>query len=412
MKLSKLFTRTARENPKDEASVNAQLLERGGFIYKNSAGVYTFLPLGWRVIEKIARIIREEMNKIGGVEMLMPALVEKKYLDATKRWDVGIGFEAKGKEEKKAGFVLGWTHEEVLTEIASKFVSSYKDLPFAAYQIQTKFRNEPRAKSGLLRGREFMMKDLYSFHDSEEDLWKYYDEVKEAYLRIFHRCGLEAIYTVAAGGDFTVSNTHEFQVVAAVGEDTIFVCEKCGYAENAEISNLKTGDACPKCGGEMIEKKTIEVGNIFPLGTKYSNAFNLQFVNEAGKKDYVVMGSYGIGLGRVMGAVVEVYHDEEGVIWPESVAPFKIHLIALEGAEKEADDIYEKILHGGGEILYDDCNDKTAGEKFADADLIGCPLRVVVSGKTLQEKSVEVKMRQEKSAKLLPLTKVLDLLQY
>jgi len=433
MRLSKLFTKTVRENPKDETSVNAQLLERGGFIYKNSAGVYTFLPLGWRVIEKIAHIIREEMNKIGGVEMLMPALVEKKYLDATKRWDVEIGFEVKGKEEKKAGFVLGWTHEEVLTEIASKFVNSYKDLPFAAYQIQTKFRNEPRAKSGLLRGREFMMKDLYSFHASEDDLWKYYDEVKEAYLRVFHRCGLEAVYTVAAGGDFTVSNTHEFQVVAAVGEDTIFVCEKCGYAENSEISNLKTGDACPKCpvlrslalpseassegrgeggGGEMIEKKTIEVGNIFPLGTKYSKAFNLQFVNESGKKDYVVMGSYGIGLGRVMGAVVEVHHDEDGIIWPESVAPFKIHLIALEGAEKEADEVYEKILHGGGEILYDDRNDKTAGEKFADADLIGCPVRLVVSGKTLQEKSVEVKSRQEKSAKLLPLTKVLDLLKY
>ena len=344
--------------------------------------------------------------------MLMPALVEKRYLDATKRWDVEIGFEAKGKEEKEAGFVLGWTHEEVLTEIASKFVSSYKDLPFAAYQIQTKFRNEPRAKSGLLRGREFMMKDLYSFHESEEDLWKYYDEVKEAYLRIFHRCGLEAVYTVAAGGDFTVSNTHEFQVVAAVGEDTIFICEKCGYAENSEISNLKIGDACPKCGGEMIEKKAIEVGNIFPLGTKYSEAFNLQFVNGSGKKDYVVMGSYGIGLGRVMGAVVEVHHDEDGIIWPESVAPFKIHLIVLEGAEKEADDVYEKILHGGGEILYDDRDDKTAGEKFADADLIGCPLRVVVSGKTLQEKSVEVKRRQEKSVKLLPLTKVLDLLEY
>ncbi len=419
MRLSQLFTRTARENPKDETSVNAQLLERGGFIYKNSAGIYTFLPLGWRVIEKIAHIIREEMNKIGGVEMLMPALVEKKYLDATKRWDIKIGFEVKGKEEKKAGFVLGWTHEEVLTEIASKFVSSYKDLPFSAYQIQTKFRNEPRAKSGLLRGREFMMKDLYSFHESEEDLWRYYDEVKEAYLRIFHRCGLEVIYTVAAGGDFTVGNTHEFQVLAAVGEDTIFICEKCGYAENLEISNLKTGDACPtrlpdgqECGGEMIEKKAIEVGNIFPLGTKYSKAFNLQFVNESGKKDYVVMGSYGIGLGRVMGAIVEIYNDENGIIWPESVVPFKIHLIALVGAEKEADEIYEKILHGGGEILYDDRDDRTAGEKFADADLIGCPVRLVVSEKTLQEKSVEVKLRQERDVKLLPLTKVSDLLKY
>lgn len=411
MRLSQLFTKTAKENPRDEISTNAQLLERGGFVYKNSAGVYTFLPLGWRVIGKIAAIIREEMNKIGGAEMLMPALVEKKYLDATKRWDVEIGFEVRGKKEKKAGFVLGWTHEEVLAEIASKFVSSYKDLPFAAYQIQTKFRNEPRAKSGLLRGREFIMKDLYSFHSSEEDLWKYYEEVKEAYLKIFHRCGLETIYTVAAGGDFTVSNTHEFQVLAAVGEDTIFICEKCGYAENLEVSHLKTGDACPRCGGEMVEKRAIEVGNIFPLGTKYSKAFGLQFVNENGKKDYVVMGSYGIGLGRLMGAVVEVHHDEKGIIWPESLAPFRVHLVALDGKKSKADDVYEELLHNGVEVLYDDREEKTAGEKFADADLIGCPVRLVVSERTLREKSIEVKSRREKTEKLLPLTKILDLLK-
>ncbi len=408
MRLSQLFTKTAKENPKDEISVNAQLLERGGFVYKNSAGVYTFLPLGWRVIEKIAAIIREEMNKIGGVEMLMPALVEKRYLDATKRWDVEIGFEARGKEEKKAGFVLGWTHEEIITEIASKFISSYRDLPFAVYQIQTKFRNEPRAKSGLLRGREFMMKDLYSFHAGEDDLWKYYEKVKEAYLGIFHRCGLETVYTVAAGGDFTVSNTHEFQVLAAVGEDTIFICEKCGYAENLEVSNLRTGDACPKCGGEMIEKKSIEVGNIFPLGTKYSKAFNLQFVNESGKKDYVVMGSYGIGLGRVMGAAVEVHHDENGIIWPESLAPFKFYLIALDGVQGEADEIYEKLLHSGAEVLCDDRDDKTAGEKFADADLVGCPVRLVVSEKTLQKNSVEIKKRGEKEAHLLAIDRLPD----
>ena len=411
MRLSKLFTKTARENPRDEVSVNAQLLERGGFIYKNSAGVYTFLPLGWRVINKVANIIREEMNKIGGVEMLMPALVEKKYLDATKRWDVEIGFEVRKKGERKAGFVLGWTHEEVLTEIVSKFISSYKDLPFAAYQIQTKFRNEPRAKSGLLRGREFIMKDLYSFHASEEDFWRYYEEVKKAYLKIFHRCGLEAIYTVAAGGTFTVSNTHEFQVPAAVGENTIFICEKCGYSENLEVSHFKTGDACPKCGGEMVEKKAIEVGNIFPLGTKYSKAFGLQFVNEKGKKEYVIMGSYGIGLGRLMGAVVEVSHDENGIIWPESLAPFKVHLIELDGKRSEANDIYERLSHNGVEVLYDDRQEKTAGEKFADADLIGCPIRLVISERTLRGKSVETKSRREKETKLLPLTKILDLLK-
>ncbi len=403
MRLSKLFTKTQKENPAGEESINAKLLERGGFIYKNSAGIYTFLPLGWRVIQKIAGIIREEMVKIGGIEMFMPALVEKKYLDATGRWDVGIGFEAWGKEDKEAGFVLGWTHEEVLTAIAARYISSYKDLPFAAYQIQTKFRNEPRAKSGLLRGREFMMKDLYSFHTSEDDLLKHYEQAREAYNNIFHRCGLKAIYTLAAGGDFTAENTHEFQVISPVGEDTIYTCDKCEYAENKEISKLKSGDKCPTCDGKVAEYRSVEVGNIFPLGTKYSQAFNLKFVDELGKSDYVVMGSYGIGLSRLMATVVEIHNDENGIIWPESIAPFKVQLIALEGTADEADKLYEKLLHQGVEVLYDDRIDKTAGEKFADADLIGCPVRLVVSQKTLQKNSVEVKMRGEKEAKLLPL---------
>jgi prolyl-tRNA synthetase len=253
-----------------------------------------------------------------------------------------------------------------------------------------------------------MMKDLYSFHASEDDLWRYYEEVKKAYLKIFHRCGLKTVYTVAAGGDFTISNTHEFQVIAAVGEDAIFVCEKCEYAENSEISHLKTGDACPKCGGEMAGKKAIEVGNIFPLGTKYSKAFNLQFVDESGKKDYVITASYGIGLGRVMGAIAEARSDADGIVWPESVAPFKIHLIALDGKKDEADGVYEKLLHNSVEILYDDREDKTAGEKFADADLIGCPVRLVVSRATLQKESIEVKLRGEKEVKMIGLDKAVD----
>jgi prolyl-tRNA synthetase len=410
MKLSQLFSKTTRENPKDEVSVNAQLLERGGFVYKNSAGVYTYLPLGWRVLQKIAAIVREEINKTGGQEIFMPALVEKKYLDATGRWDVEVGFEARGKKEEKSGFVLGWTHEEVLTEIASRFVNSYKDLPFSAYQIQTKFRNEPRAKSGLLRGREFIMKDLYSFHTSEDDLWRYYDEVKEAYLRIFNRCGLKAFYTLAAGGDFTASNTHEFQVLTPVGEDTIYLCSKCEYAENSEISKLKAGDDCPKCGGKIIEEKAVEVGNIFPLGTKYSKPFNLQFINESGEKDYVIMGSYGIGLGRVMGTLVEIYHDEKGIIWPEAVAPFRAHLIALEGVKEEADKMYEELTRSGVEVLYDDRSGKTAGEKFADADLFGCPVRLVISEKTLKENSIEVKNRAEAKSNLVGLTEITGML--
>src|SRR3989344_2891116 len=233
MRLSKLFTKTLREAPADEEARNAQLLIRGGFVFKNSAGIYSYLPLGWRVLNKVANIIREEMNLIDGQEMLMQALVEKKYMEPTGRWNLDVGYFAKGMEEKEAGFVLGWSHEEVLTAIVSKYVSSYKDLPFAAYQIQTKFRHEARAKSGLLRGREFMMKDLYSFHVSEEDLNLYYEKAAKAYHKVFERCGLKAIYTLAAGGVFTDNFTHEFQVLSEIGEDTIMLCPGCNYAENS-----------------------------------------------------------------------------------------------------------------------------------------------------------------------------------
>jgi len=398
MRQSELFAKTRKEAPKDETSKNAQLLERAGFIYKNSAGIYSFLPLGWRVLDKIAGIIREEMNAIGGQEMFMPAMVEKKYLDTSGRWDVLIGFEIKGKKEDKANFTLGWTHEEVLTEIVSKYINSYKDLPFSAYQIQTKFRNEPRVKSGLLRDREFIMKDLYSFHADEKDLEKFYNIVKNAYFKIFERCGLKSYYTLAAGGDFTASNTHEFQVATPVGEDTIFLCSQCEYAENKEISKLKDGGKCPKCRGKIHEEKSIEVGNIFPLGTKYSEAFNLKYVDEKRNKKFVVMGSYGIGLGRVMGTIVEIFHDKKGIIWPESVAPFKVHLIELKGVSAEK--IYKDLIKRGVEVLYDD-RDVSAGEKFADADLIGIPYRMVVSEKTIKENKVEVKNRKTSKIKMV-----------
>ncbi len=401
MRQSELFTKVSRAAPKDEVALNAELLTRGGFIYKNSAGVYSFLPLGWRVIQKIAGIIREEMNAIGGQELFMAALHDKRYLKATKRWDVDVVFKviSGGKDagEKEPGFNISWTHEEIMAEIGTKYISSYKDLPFAAYQIQTKFRNEPRAKSGLLRGREFLMKDLYSFHASEEDLFKYYDRVAAAYQKIFARCGLKAYYTLAAGGDFTASNTHEFQVVADVGEDTIYLCKKCEYAENKEISKLNAHGKCPKCGAGISEEKAIEVGNIFPLGTKYSEAFNLQFADEKGRKKYVVMGSYGIGLGRVMATIVEVMSDKNGIVWPANVAPFHAHLLALNGARGDA--VYRALQDEKIEVLYDD-RSLSAGEKFAEADLIGIPWRLVVSPK-LGEGQVEMKRRSKPDTEIM-----------
>lgn len=404
MRLSQLFTKTLREAPADEEAINAKLLIRGGFIFKNSAGIYSFLPLGWRVLSKIANIIREEMNAIGGQEIFMPALVEKKYMEPTGRWDLDVGYFAKPKNEKEAEFVLGWSHEEVLTAISAKFISSYKDLPFSAYQIQTKFRNELRAKSGLLRGREFMMKDLYSFHTDEKDLDRYYVKAARAYHKIFKRCGLKAIYTLAGGGVFTDKFTHEFQVLADVGEDTIYICDKCEYAENKEITKLTSGDKCPKCGSKISEMKSIEVGNIFDQGTKYSEALGLEFADEKGNKKPVVMGAYGIGLGRVMGTVVEVHHDDRGILWPENIAPFKVHLIAIDGHNKETEKVYSELTEKGTEVLYDDREDKTPGEKFADADLIGCPIRLVVSKKTLEKDSVELKYRNKKEFELIKLT--------
>lgn len=418
MRLSKLFTKTLREAPKDEASVNAQFLERAGFIYKNSAGVYTFLPLGWRVIQKIANIIREEMNSIGADEMFMPALHDKRYLTATGRWDVDVLFKVVTGKEKEPSFNISWTHEEIAAEIASKNVSSYQDLPFSFYQIQTKFRNEPRAKSGLLRGREFLMKDLYSFHADEKDMLRFYDEVKKAYHKIFKRCGLEAIYTVAGGGEFTASNTHEFQVLASVGEDTIFVCSECGYAENSEISKMEKGGSCSECGkGEATEEKSIEVGNIFPLGTKYSEAFGLRYVNKEGDKNLVVMASYGIGLGRTMASVVEVSHDERGIIWPESIAPFKVIIVEiLSGKDSDkkvvkfGEKLYNDLQARGVEVLYDDRKDKSAGEKFTEADLFGIPYRVVVSEKTVEVDKIELKKRNKKEAELVTSKELLKIL--
>ncbi len=399
MRQSQLFTRVLRTAPKDEIAINAQLLERGGFIYKNSAGVYSFLPLGLRVLRKIEDIIREEMNAVGGQEVLMAALHDKHYLQATGRWDVDVVYKVVSGADKEPSHNISWTHEEIIAEIATKYVSSYKDLPFAAYQMQTKFRNEPRAKSGLLRGREFIMKDLYSFHASEKDLFAYYDRVAEAYKKVFTRCGAKAFYTLAAGWEFTVSNTHEFQVVSDVGEDTIYVCEKCDYAENSEISKLKNGDACSQCGGTVHEKKSIEVGNIFPLGTKYSKAFGLTFTNEEGKQEDVVMGSYGIGVTRLMATIVELSNDDRGILWPESVAPFKVHLLALNGADGTK--IYDALRAKGVDVLYDD-REISAGAKFTEADLIGIPWRMVASPK-IADGMVEIKKRSETEAKIMTL---------
>lgn len=407
MRQSKLFGKTLRESPKDEVSANAKLLERGGFVYKTMAGVYDYLPLGFRILEKIKNIIREEMNAVGGQEVLMTTLQPKERWEKTGRWEE-LGKEVMYQFKDHSGREVGLaaTHEESLTEIALRSIQSYKDLPLFIYQIQTKFRDELRAKSGLIRGRELLMKDLYSFHADEEDFRRFYfDTADKAYKKVFERCGLDAYLTEAAGGSFTKEHTIEYQVFSEAGEDIVLYCAECRFAQNREISLLKAGDQCPKCKGEIRSAKSIEVGNIFPLGTKYSLPMGLLYADENGNKKPVVMGSYGIGASRLFGTIAEVYHNERGLLWPEEIAPFRVHLVEIKSSKpqvkKSAEKLYKALLAKGVEVLYDDRDDKTAGEKFADADLIGIPWRVVVSEKTLAEKKIEVKGRSEKEAKII-----------
>ncbi|MFA6294871.1 MAG: aminoacyl--tRNA ligase-related protein [Candidatus Paceibacterota bacterium] len=398
MKQSQLFTKTRREAPKDEVSKNAQLLIRAGFIHKEMAGVYSYLPLGLRTMNKIIGIIREEMNSIDGQEIHMTALQDKKNWEATNRWDdevVDNWFKTKLKNGSEVG--LGFTHEEPLTIVMKDYIQSFRDLPKAVYQFQTKFRNEERAKSGIMRGREFLMKDLYSFNTDEESHIKYYERAKQAYIRIFDRVGLgsETYVTFASGGSFS-KYSHEFQTITSAGEDTIYVHESKKIAINKEVLNDEVLKDLGLSKSDLVEKTSVEVGNIFSLGTRFSTALGLNFTDTEGKPRPVVMGSYGIGPGRVMGTIAEIRSDEKGLIWPEAIAPFDIHLIALfdkDGAvKKSADELYEKLNKQGIEVLYDD-RDATAGEKFSDSDLIGIPRRYVISAKTLADNSVEIKDR-------------------
>jgi len=409
MRQSQLFSKTQKTSPKDEEAINAKLLMRGGFIRKLSAGVYSLLPLGWRVLSKVNQIIREEMSAIGAEELLMNSLVAKEYWEKSGRWNVDVVYKI--GEEQGAQYGLGWTHEEVVSHLAGDFLQSYKDLPKAVYQIQTKFRNEPRAKNGLLRGREFMMKDLYSFHATKEDLDKYYQTVIGAYKKIMKRLSLKAKVVEAAGGAFTKEYTHEFQVLSSAGEDVISHCEKCDFAQNKEIARVKAGDKCPECGANIQEAKGIEVANVFRLGTKYSDAYNLKFKDEKGASQPVIMGSYGIGPTRLVGTLVEIFNDERGILWPEAVAPFKVHLIGImnqeSGIRKKSEKVYANLQKAGIEVLYDE-RDASAGEKFGDSDLLGIPYRAVISEKAGEK--IELKKRSSKELKLVTEKELLKLL--
>jgi prolyl-tRNA synthetase len=393
---SHLFGPTRREAPREEESKNAILLSRGGYVYKTMSGVYAFLPLGWRVIQNLARIVREEMLTLPRAqEILMPALQPLDIWRESGRIE-DIREVMYRLEKEDVG--LGPTHEETITDIFRHSVHSYRDLPVSVFQIQTKYRQEPRAKSGLLRGREFLMKDLYSFHVSEEDLAEYYEIVKEAYFRVFQRCGLQAVLTEASGGVFS-KYSHEFQVVSEAGEDEIFLNAAGDYARNKEIvPDENAADLREFSGGQVRKVRSIEVGNIFKLNKKFSTPLQALVQTEKGDRVEVWTASYGIGISRLMGALVEA-RGEIGtgparMLWPREVAPFPVHLIDLT-PDRQGEELYHKLQAGrdsrGGkvEVLYDD-RTLGAGEKFADADLIGAPVRLIISKRSLEQGGVEL----------------------
>ena len=403
MKLSQLFTKTTKDISSQTESINAQLLTRAGFIHQEMAGVYAYLPLGMKVIKKIEAIIRVEMDKIGE-ELLLPALSGRERWHATERHDtIDVLMSTKGANEASmskstAEYILNPTHEELITPIAKQFRTSYKDFPFALYQIQTKFRNEARAKSGLLRGREFIMKDLYSFHTSEAELNKFYEIAKQSYVNIFEMLGLgsDTFITLASGGDFTKEYSHEFQTLLESGEDVIYLDRSNNIAYNKEIVTPEDAKKLGVDFDKLEQVKASEVANIFPLGTKFSESLNYKYSAVDNSQNMVWMGCYGIGISRLMGVIAEKFADEKGLVWPQSVAPFTYHIIALPDDEniKIGQKVYDIL--GSENCLFDDRNGTSTGAKFADADLIGCPIQIVISKKTLEQNSVEVISRSGK----------------
>lgn len=416
MRQSELFTKTRKEAPKDETSKNASLLIRAGFIHKEMAGVYDYLPLGLKVLKKIENIIRQEINAIDGQEVLLSTLQDPELWKQTERWNdekVDNWFKTNLKNGSELG--IANTHEEPLTSLLKQHVSSYKDLPLYIYQFQNKFRNELRAKSGILRGREFLMKDLYSFSKTEKEFAEFYEKCAAAYLKIFDRVGIGHLTyrTIAAGGNFTDGFTDEFQTITEAGEDIIYLDEIRKVAINKEIYSDEVVSKLNLDKSALKEKKAIEVGNIFPLGAKYSRGLELMFKDEKGASHPVVMGSYGIGLGRLMGTVVEVLSDEKGIIWPASISPFDLHLIDIPGngnVSLQAEKLLKDFEDNGIEVLYDD-RDISAGEKFSDSDLLGISHRVVLSEKTISQGKLELKKRKSGEIEITDFEKILEIIR-
>lgn len=404
MRVSKLFTKTSKTEPAGEVAKNAQLLIRAGYVYKVMAGVYDYLPLGLRVLEKIKQIIREEMDAVGGQELIMSSLQKRETWEETGRWSdevVDVWFKSKLKDNTEVGF--GWSHEEAIIEMVKQYLESYKDLPINVYQFQNKLRNELRSKSGIMRGREFLMKDMYSCSIDAQQHDKFYQDTIDAYNRIFDRLGIgdDTYVTFASGGAFT-EFSHEFQTICDAGEDVIYLHRGKNIAINEEVLDDENLSKIGVKRDELEKLKSAEVGNIFNFGTKKSEDTNFTFTNSLGQKQYVHLGSYGIGVTRVMGVIAEKFADDKGLIWPENIAPYKVYLVRIGGdnAVKQADELYEELKKHGIEVLYDD-RETHAGQKFADSELIGIPYRVTVSDRMIESSEFELFERKTGDKKLL-----------
>ncbi len=415
MKFTQLFSKTQKEAPADEQAKNAQLLIKAGYVYKEMAGVYAYLPLGIRVLEKIKQIVREEMNMIGGQEFIMTTLQRKELWEKTNRWDdemVDIWFKTKLKSDVEVG--LAWSHEEPIADMMRSYIHSYKDLPVYVYQFQTKLRNELRSKSGIMRGREFVMKDSYSMCSGEAQHNEIYEASKQVYLRIFERMGIgdKTYVTFASGGAFT-EYSHEFQTICDAGEDVCYINRERHLAINEEVLNDKTLAELGVKREDLEEVKTVEVGNIFNFGVSKSKSIGLNYKNEAGEDIPVWLGSYGIGITRLMGVIAEIMSDERGLVWPASISPYQVHLVGLDLHEAEtkikAEELYKTFTDQGIEVLFDDREEARAGEKFSDADLMGISLRAVVSKRSGEQ--IEVKRRDNAEAEMMSVESLLKRLQ-
>lgn len=404
MKMSQMAFKPLKNPPANADTINHRLLVQAGYVRQLMAGVYTYTPLGLKVLNKIRNTIRKEMNKVGGQEILMPSLHPKQNWTTTGSWDsVDVLFHLESRTGKE--YALGQSHEEVVTPLAKDIIKSYKDLPLALYQIHWKFRDELRAKSGILRGREFEMKDMYSFHETQEDFDRFYQEVKDSYIRAYRDVGLTAKVTEADGGNFTEKVSYEFMVLTDAGEDDIFYCPSCEFCVNSEIAKVKTEDSCPKCKKSKLEKdRASEVGNVFDLGQKYVKDFKLTYTNAKGENKYPIMGCYGWGTTRTMGVIVEKTSDEKGIVWPVTIAPYQVVIVSLRGMEEAAEKLYNDLKDHDVEVIWDD-RDDSPGSKFAAADLLGIPVRLVLSERNGD--TIEWKNRTDDATELLDYDKVL-----